>query len=165
MWVTNPPPVCSNRYSKRKNGFFFLYLQNRCWQFPVSALTGWGVLSWHIKKKKETAQSLGWTGLFHTQLLRCMTIKHCRNFKLSFMNILFMQIFWTPVTPETKTVCWSLSECKVIICENTGLAEVRILGCNQSQRRRTGDNSDDDDNDENRPAVYKSAPMQVSWNN
>lgn len=77
-----------------------------------------------------------------------------------------MQTFWTPVTPDTKTVCWtSLSECKVILRENTGLAEVRILGCNQSQRRRTDDNSDDDDNDENRPAVYKPAPMQASWNN
>lgn len=77
-----------------------------------------------------------------------------------------MQMFWTPVTPDTKTVRWtSLSECKVILRENTELAELRILGCNQSQRRQTGGNSDDDDNDENRPAVYKPAPMQASWNN
>lgn len=163
--VSDKPTTCLFR-SKRKTGFFFcsLYLQNCRWQFPVSAFTGWGVLSWQIQKIKETAQSLGcWRGPFCTQLLRCTTIKHCRSFKLSFMDILFMQMFWTPVTPvtpDTKTVCWtSLSECKVILRENTGLAEVRILGCNQSQRRRTGDNGDGDDNDENRPAVYKPAEI------
>lgn len=71
-----------------------------------------------------------------------------------------------PQQPQAPKLCVEqVSECKVILRENTGLAEVRILGCNQSQRRRTGDNGDDDDNDENRPAVYKPAPMQASWNN
>lgn len=77
---------------------------------PFSAFTGRGVLSWQIKKKKETAQSLGcWWGPFPTQLLRWTTIKHCRNFNLSFLKILFMKMFWTPVTPGTKTttVCWT----------------------------------------------------------